>query len=77
MWSLHRQAARAFVQFITSATGQRILAASYDFEYPVRSGIAPNPALPPLASISAETLSLAALGTDQTAVQLIEQAGLA
>jgi iron(III) transport system substrate-binding protein len=75
--SKHRQAAQALVQFITSAAGQRVLAASYDFEYPARAGIAPNPALPPLSSISPETLSPAALGTDRTAVQLIEQAGLA
>jgi iron(III) transport system substrate-binding protein len=74
--SKHRAAALALVRFITSATGQRILAGSYDFEYPARPGIAPNPALPALAAISPETLSPAALGTDQTAVRLIEQAGL-
>jgi iron(III) transport system substrate-binding protein len=75
--SRHRQAAEAFVRFITSAAGQRILSASYDFEYPARPGIAPNPALPPLSSIAPATLSPVALGTDQAAVQLIEQAGLA
>ncbi|HYB29687.1 MAG TPA: extracellular solute-binding protein [Solirubrobacteraceae bacterium] len=75
--SKHRRAAQALVQFITGHTGQRILASSYDFEYPARPGIAPNPELPPLSRISPETLSPAALGTDQTAVQLIEQAGLA
>jgi iron(III) transport system substrate-binding protein len=75
--SKHRAAALALVQFITSAAGQRILAASYDFEYPARPSIAPNPALPPLSSISPATLTPAALGTDQTAVALIERAGLA
>ena len=75
--SQHRQDALALVRFIASAAGQRLLAASDDFEYPARPGVAPNPALPPLASISATTLSPAAIGTDQTAVQLIEQAGLA
>jgi iron(III) transport system substrate-binding protein len=74
--SKHRSAAQRLVGFITSAAGQRILASSYDFEYPARSGIAPNPVLPPLSSISLATLSPAALGTDQTAVQLIQQAGL-
>jgi iron(III) transport system substrate-binding protein len=72
----HRQAAQRFVQFVSGAAGQRILANGYDFEYPARPGVAPNPALPPLSSISRATLSPAALGTDQTAVQLIEQAGL-
>ena len=74
--SKHQQAAQRFVQFVSGHAGQRILASGYDFEYPARPGIAPNPALPPLSSISRATLSPAQLGTDQTAVQLIEQAGL-
>ena len=74
--SKHRAAAQRFVQFVSGAAGQRILARGYDFEYPARPGIAANPALPPLSSISLATLSPAQLGTDQTAVQLIEQAGL-
>jgi iron(III) transport system substrate-binding protein len=75
--SRHRANAQRLVQFISSPAGQRILAGSYDFEYPARPGIAQNPALPPLRSISFAALSPASLGTDQTAVQLIEQAGLA
>ena len=75
--SQHRAKAQRLVQFISSPVGQRILAGSYDFEYPARPGIAQNPALPPLRSISLAALSPASLGTDQTAVQLIEQAGLA
>jgi iron(III) transport system substrate-binding protein len=75
--SQHRQDAQALVRFITSPAGQRILAASDDFEYPANPGVSPNPAVPPLASISSLSLRPAAIGTDQTAVQLIEQAGLA
>jgi iron(III) transport system substrate-binding protein len=75
--SQHRAKARRLVQFISSPAGQRIVAGSYDLEYPARPGIAQNPALPPLRSISLAALSPASLGTDQTAVQLIEQAGLA
>jgi iron(III) transport system substrate-binding protein len=70
-------AAQRLVQFISGAAGQRILSGSYDFEYPAGPGVAQNPALPPLSSISLAALRPAALGTDQTAVQLIEQAGLA
>lgn len=74
--SKHPRAAQALVRFMTSAAGQRILAGSDDFEYPARTGIAPNPALPPLSRLSPEILSPAALGTDQAAAQLIELAGL-
>jgi iron(III) transport system substrate-binding protein len=74
--SKHRQAAQAFVHFIISPAGQRILANSYDYEYPALPRIAANPALPPLTSISPATLTPAALGTDQQASQLIQQSGL-
>jgi iron(III) transport system substrate-binding protein len=74
--SRRKALADKFVQFLVSAAGQRILANGYDFEYPARPGVAPNPELPPLASLSPSTLSVIALGTDQQAVQLIQQAGL-
>jgi iron(III) transport system substrate-binding protein len=74
--SKRKALADKFVQFLVSAAGQRILASGYDYEYPARPGIAPNPALPSLGSLSPSTLSVTALGTDQQAAQLIEQAGL-
>jgi iron(III) transport system substrate-binding protein len=74
--SSHKALAERFVHFLASAAGQEILAHGYDFEYPARPGVTPNPALPPLDSISPATLSVSALGTDQEASQLIEQAGL-
>lgn len=74
--SKHVRDGEALIRFILSPTGQRILASSYDYEYPARPGIAPNPALPPLSSVSPATLSPGSLGTDQTAVQLMQQAGL-
>jgi iron(III) transport system substrate-binding protein len=74
--SKHRLATQAFLTFLVSPTGQRIIARSYDYEYPARPRIAPNPALPSLNSISPATLSATALGTDQAASQLIQQAGL-
>jgi iron(III) transport system substrate-binding protein len=75
--SRHKALAERFVQFMVSPLGQQILARSYDYEYPARAGVAPNPALPSLSSIAPATLSVAALGTDQEAVRLIQQAGLA
>jgi iron(III) transport system substrate-binding protein len=75
--SSHKALAERFVRFLVSAPAQRILAGSYDFEYPARPGISPNPQLPPLSSIGATTLSVVALGNDLQASHLIEQAGLA
>jgi iron(III) transport system substrate-binding protein len=75
--SQHKALAQQFVQFLVSPAGQRILANGYDFEYPARPGIAANPALPPLATISRATLPASALGTDQQATELIQQSGLA
>ncbi len=74
--SRHRRAADAFVAFIVSPAAQRILSGGYDFEYPARPGIAANPALPPLSDVSPAILNPVALGTDQKAVALIQQAGL-
>ncbi len=73
----HAQEADAFANFLVSAAGQQILAHSYDFEYPARPGVAPNPQLPPISSLSPATLGVVALGNDQAAVRLIQQAGLA
>jgi iron(III) transport system substrate-binding protein len=64
------------VIFLVSPAAQRIIATSYDYEYPARPGIAPHADLPSLRSISPATLSPSALGTDQTAVRLIQEAGL-
>ncbi len=75
--SQHRRQAERFVRFLVSAAAQRILAHSDDFEYPARPGIAPNPQLRPLDSLSTPSLSATALGTDQEAAGLIQQAGLA
>jgi iron(III) transport system substrate-binding protein len=75
--SQHKRPAERFVRFLVSRAGQRILARGDDFEYPARPGIVANSQLPPLNSISTDKLSATALGTDQEAAALIQQAGLA
>ena len=50
--SKHQAAAQKFLAFLTSAAGQRVLADSTSFEYPLAKGVAPNPALPPFSSTS-------------------------
>jgi iron(III) transport system substrate-binding protein len=75
--SKHPSEAQAFVKFLLSPTAQEILAHGYDFEYPTRSGIKPNPQITPLSEIEPATFSAAALGNDQEAAQLVEESGLA
>jgi iron(III) transport system substrate-binding protein len=74
--STHQKDAERFIGFLVSKAGQKIIAGSDDFEYPVRSDVAPNGALPPLARIGHTSLSVAALGNGELAARLIRQAGL-
>ncbi|MFZ0042463.1 MAG: extracellular solute-binding protein [Solirubrobacteraceae bacterium] len=75
--STHRQAADAFANFLVGALGQHVLAGSDDFEYPARSDVRPNPALPPESALSPARLGAVELGNDRAAAKLIQQAGLA
>jgi iron(III) transport system substrate-binding protein len=73
--SRQRADADRFVAFLVSRAGQQSIARGDDFEYPVRSDVAPNPQLPPLASVAHASINAAALGTDVPASQLIVRAG--
>ncbi len=75
--SKHPQEAQEFVKFLLSPTAQEILAHGYDFEYPLRPGIKPNPQITPLSKIAPAELSPTVLGNDQQASQLIQESGLA
>jgi iron(III) transport system substrate-binding protein len=73
----HPREAQQFVKFLLSRSGQEILARGYDFEYPLRPGIDPNPQITPLTKIMPAELSPTVLGNDQQASQLIQESGLA
>ena len=73
--SKHIQNAQRFLNFIVSAQGEQILANGYDYEYPLRPGVAANPALPSLSSLQPTFLGIAKLGNDQAAAQLMQQVG--
>jgi iron(III) transport system substrate-binding protein len=75
--SKHPQEAQELVKFLLSPTAQEILAHGYDFEYPLRPGIKPNPQITPLTEITPAELSPTVLGNDQQASQLIQESGLA
>jgi iron(III) transport system substrate-binding protein len=74
--SKQRKNAERFISFLVGKAGQRIIAGSDDFEYPVRHDTAPNSALPPLASIGHTSLGVAALGNGELAARLIREVGL-
>jgi iron(III) transport system substrate-binding protein len=73
--SRHRRDAERFVEFLVSPAGQRLIAHGDDFEYPVRPGIPPNPALPPLERIPHSSFPVVALGDDREAARLVVAAG--
>lgn len=74
--SKHQAAAQKFVAFLTSEAGQRILANSASFEYPIRPGVAANPELTPLSQLQPNDFTPADLGTGNDAKELLQEAGL-
>jgi iron(III) transport system substrate-binding protein len=69
-------AAQRFVAFLTSTAGQRVLAGSTSFEYPLARGVAANPALPPIATYAPNPITPEQIGTGTDAEVLLQQAGL-
>jgi len=74
--SQHQAAAQQFLSFLTSAAGQRIVAGGDSYEYPIRPGIAANPALTPLDQLHPNDFTPADLGSGNDAKELLQQAGL-
>ena len=73
--STHQAAAQKFLAFLISAAGQRIIAQSDSFEYPLRPGVAANSQLFPLSSLHPDPAdTIAKLGDGSTALQLLQQA---
>ena len=58
------------------AAGQRVLAHSESFEYPIRPGVAADPELTPLARLHPNSFTPAQLGTGLNAKTLLQEAGL-
>jgi iron(III) transport system substrate-binding protein len=74
--SKHQAAAQQFLDFMTSEAGQTVLESGASFEYPLKTGVAANPKLPPLSSYHPNPFSPADLGTGENAKTLLQQAGL-
>ena len=75
--SKNPQAAQRFVAFLVSKPVQEMLGKSdIDYEYPLAKGVAPNPLLKPFDQLQPPRVSMAQLGDDQLAAQLLREAGL-
>jgi iron(III) transport system substrate-binding protein len=75
--SKNPQAAQRFVAFLVSKPVQQMLGKSdIDFEYPLAKGVAPNTLLKPFDQLQPPLVSMAQLGDDQLAAQLLREAGL-
>lgn len=68
-------AAQAFLAFVTGPRGQEILRDGTSYEYPIGSGIEPNPALPPLDTLEYPTVDPSLLNA-QEVVRLMTAAGV-
>jgi iron(III) transport system substrate-binding protein len=73
--SKHKAEAEQFIEFLTSRSAQQLIGRTDDFEYPALPGVAPNPALPPLALVPHAGVSVVALGDDRQAATLVANGG--
>jgi iron(III) transport system substrate-binding protein len=75
--SQHQAEAQRFLAFLVSEPVQEMLGKSdIDFEYPLAKGVAPNPLLKPMSELQPPQITMAQLGDDQMAAELLREAGL-
>ena len=72
----HSAAAQRFLSYLVSAAGQKIIATSESYEYPLRPGVTNTSLERPLASVTPSALSVAQLGDGQSAFRLLQDVGL-
>lgn len=74
--SHHQAEAQQLVAFLASTAGERILARSDSFEYPVGSKVPANPELRPFDQLQPNALSITDLGDGTRAFKLLQEAQL-
>lgn len=73
----HPAEAQQFLAFLVSRPVQEMLAKSdVDFEYPLAMGVAANPLLKPFSELHPPAITVASLGDDSLAANLLREAGL-
>jgi iron(III) transport system substrate-binding protein len=73
--SPHQADDQKFVAFLNSAQGQKILAQSQSFEYPIASGVT-RTGETPFNKLQPNSISIAQLGTGAEAIKLLQEAQL-
>jgi len=68
--------AQKLLAYLVSEAGQRTLAGSDSYEYPLRPGVSPPAGLAPLSSFGPSSLTPAQLGDGHEALELEQQVGL-
>jgi iron(III) transport system substrate-binding protein len=74
--STHQKAAQRFLAFLTSPTGQEIIAHSDSFEYPIASGVTTAQPETPFDQLQPNGITIAELGTGADAIRLLQEAEL-
>jgi iron(III) transport system substrate-binding protein len=74
--SSHKAAAQRLLAFLVSAGGQRLLADSHSYEYPLRPGVSAASILPPLSKVRPAPVTPADLGDGRAALALEQKLGL-
>jgi iron(III) transport system substrate-binding protein len=73
--SSHQADDQKFVAFLNSAQGQKIVAQSQSFEYPIASGVT-RTGETPFNQLQPNSISIAQLGTGAEAIKLLQEAQL-
>ncbi len=74
--SQHVAEAQQLVAFLTSAQGQKIIARSDSFEYPIASGVTTAQPETPFNQLQPNSITIAQLGTGAEAIKLLQEAQL-
>jgi iron(III) transport system substrate-binding protein len=74
--SSHQAAAQAFLTFLVSKQGQEVIAHSHSYEYSLRPGVSPNPALRPFDQLDPAPITPADLGDGTAPLELEQKLGL-
>jgi iron(III) transport system substrate-binding protein len=70
-------AAQKFAAYLVSERAQQLLAkGKVNFEYPLRSGVSPDPVLKPFNELEPPALDATKLGDDSSVGELMQEAGL-